>query len=414
MKKIFKNSHSLGCISILGMVLVCLCGPPHALGADPVKIAVIAALSGPAGTIGQSQLEGAKVAEKEINDQGGILGRKIMIIERDTAASPATAVKVTQELAMGKEADYFVGVVSSAVALAIAPVIEQNNALLILAAAQTEKSTGSQCSPNVFRITTNAVAVARAAAKLMVDRYPGVNRWAGINPDYEYGRSCWTIFKEELKRLNPNAVFVAELWPKFNATSFESEILQLVDAKPEAMYSSLFASDFITFAKQASKYKLFDNIKAFMDHSVASDVAIPLGENMVDVWGGGHYHHDAFNNEQNTKFLKTHREMYKKDPVYAASESYTAVHAIKLAAEKAKSLDVKAVMGALEGMYFDSVTGKRFIRHRDHQTIRAQIFSHFVPVKENPGWKIAEHATIMSEDVYPRWDEEEYRCVKKK
>ena len=78
--------------------------------------------------------------------------------------------------------------------------------------------------------------------------------------------------------------------------------------------------------------------------------------------------------------------------------------------EKAKSFETKPVIMALRGLYFDSVTGKRYIRHRDNQTIRAQIFTHFVPTAESPGWKITEHATPWTEDVYPRLNEDKFRC----
>ena len=412
MKNFIRVSIRLGLVFWLLIVLTFYGGISSALSAETLKIAVISALSGPAGVIGQSQLAGAKVAEMHINAEGGILGKKIEIIERDTAAKPDMAVKAVQEIAVSKETSFYVGVVSSAVALAIAPIVEQNDGLLILAAAQSEKSTGSQCSKNVFRITTNAVAVARAAAKLMVERYPLVKRWAGINPDYEYGHNAWEVFSAELKRLNPDVVIVAEQWPKFKATNYETQILKITDAKPDGLYSALYASDFITFVKQARKYKFFDNIKAFMDHSVSTEVAEPLGPNMVDVWGGGHYHPEAFKNELNTKFRQGHEKLYGKEPGYAASEAYSAIYALKYAIEKANSFKVDSVIPALEGLEFDSVTGKRYIRARDHQAIRAQLFTHFVPTTESPGWKIVEHATITSEEVYPRLDEEEYRCTR--
>jgi len=244
-----------------------------------------------------------------------------------------------------------------------------------------------------------------------VERYPNVTRWAGINPDYEWGHSAWGVFKPEMQRLNPKAVFVAEEWPKFKATNYEPQILKLLDSKAEGIYSVLYAADFITFVKQARKYKLFDQVKGFMDHAIGIEVANPLGHEMIDIWGGGHYHHDAFDNPLNKKFREGHKKLFGSDePLYASSESYSAMYALKYAVEKANSIETKPVILALRGMYFNSVTGLRYIRSRDHQTIRAQIYSHFVPVAEDPGWKITEHATIWSEEVYPRLNEEQYRC----
>lgn len=399
---------NLGLIIIAVLFLL----PINAMSAEELDIAVVSAISGPVGVIGMSQLEGAKVAAMHINEDGGILGRKVNIIARDTAASPATAVKVTNEIFMKKEADFLVGVVSSAVALAIAPIVEKNDGVLILSAAQSEKATGPQCSPNVFRITTNSVAVARAAAHHMVKQYPNIKRWAFINPDYEWGHGCFDIFTKELQRIKPDVEIVAEEWPKFRADNFEPNILKIMDAKPEGLYSSLYAQDFITFVKQANNYKLFDNITGFMNHGIAAEVAIPLGKEMCDVWGGGHYHQDAYNNALNDRFLKGHRAMFGKDPVFASSESYTAVYALKHAIEQVKSFDVDKVILGLEGLEMDSVTGKRYIRPHDHQTIRSQLFTHFVPTKEDPGWTITEHATPYSEEIYPKPGEEKYDCTR--
>jgi len=411
-----QRRHGVGWMLGLGvflMVTLFLTGT-KSYAEEPLKIVVISALTGPAGTIGQSQLAGAKVGEMQINAEGGIMGRKIQIIERDTAASPATAVKVAQEAGMGEGAKFYIGVVSSAVGLALAPIMERLDGVLILCAAQSAKSTGSECNRHVFRICTNSVACARGAAQLMAERYPDVTRWAGINPDYEWGHSAWSVFAPELLKVNPKAKIVAEEWPKFKETNFEPYILKLIDSKADGLYSVLYAADFITFVKQAGKYKLFDQIKAFMDHAAAIEVAEPLGTHMVDFWGGGHYHQDAWNNPLNTKFREGHKKLYKREPVYNASETYTALYALKNAMEKAKSFETGPVIQALEGLEFDSVTGQRVIRSRDHQTIRDQLYTHFVVTKDAPGWKIAEHVTISSEDVYPRPDEEEYRCNMKK
>lgn len=381
------------------------CLPRTGACEETMKVGLIAALTGPAGAIGQSQLDGAKCAEMNINEDGGILGRKVEIIAKDTAASPSTAIKVVREAVMNEHAKFLVGIVSSSVGLAIAPLMEQLGSILIIAAAQSPKLTGSDCSPYVFRICTNAHAVVTAAAKLAAENYPSVHRWAGICPDYDYGHTTWNLFKKGIVKYDPKATFVAEEFPKFGSTDFEPQILKLLQAKPDGIYSSLYANDFITFVKQANKYKLFDHVKAFIDHSIATEVAIPLGTQMVDVWGGGHYYPAAYHNPLNTRFIETHRKLFGKDPMYASSETYSALYALKDAIEKAKSFETKKVIMALRGLTFDSVTGKRYIRPEDQQTIRDQIFLHFERTKKSPGWKVGEIKSIWDESVYRKPDE---------
>jgi branched-chain amino acid transport system substrate-binding protein len=413
MKKRFKRS------GVGGLLLaVFLFGfealPPAAVSQEPIKIAVISPLAGIIGPIGQSHLKGAKVAEMHINEDGGILGRKISILERDTAASPATAVKVVREAAMNEKVKIFTGVASSAVALAVSPLMEQLDSLLIIAAAQTHKVTGKNCNPHVFRICVNSTSVVRSVAKLAVDNYPKVTRWAGINPDYEYGHDCWGGFKKALTQLNPKISIVEEQWPKFMATNFEPQILKVLQAKPEGLYSTLYSGDFVTFVKQAKKYKFFENIKVFINHSVETDVAIPLGPDMVDLWGGGHYYYAAYDNPLNKRFVEGYKKLHGGAlPYYASSETYSALYALKAAAEKMKSLETKDLIKGLRGLKFDSVTGKREISAWNHQTARNHIYVHFVPTPEAPGWKVADIKTPWSAPFDPKPDEAEFACKMK-
>jgi branched-chain amino acid transport system substrate-binding protein len=413
MTKKFKGASLVGVLSVL-LFLASFLFPFAGYSQEPIKIAVIAALTGIVGPIGQSQLGGAKVAAMHINEDGGILGRKIVILDRDTAASPATAVKVVREAVMNEQVKIFTGVVSSGVALAVSPLMEQLDSLLLIAAAQTHKVTGVNCSPYVFRICTNSTSVVRASAKLAVDNYPSISRWAGINPDYEYGHDCWGGFKKALLQLNPKISIVEEQWPKFMATNFEPQILKVLQAKPEGLYSTLYSGDFVTFVKQAKKYKFFDNLKVFINHSVETDVAIPLGPDMVDLWGGGHYYYAAYDNPLNKRFVEGYKKLHNGTlPYYASSETYSALYALKAAAEKVKSLDTKELIKGLRGLKFDSVTGEREISARNHQTARTHSFLHFVPTQEPPGWKVADMKQPWSGPFDPKPDEAEFACQMK-
>ena len=413
MKKGFGRSSAVGLV-LAGFLFGLGALPSAGLSQEPFKIAVISPLAGIIGPIGQSHLKGAKVAEMHINEDGGILGRKISILERDTAASPATAVKVVREAVMNEKVKIFTGVASSAVALAVSPLMEQLDSLLLIAAAQTHKVTGVNCSPHVFRICVNSTSVVRSVAKLAVDQYPTVTRWAGINPDYEYGHDCWGGFQKALTQLNPKISIVEEQWPKFMATNFEPQILKVLQAKPEGLYSTLYSGDFVTFVKQAKKYKFFDNLKVFINHSVETDVAIPLGADMVDLWGGGHYYYAAYDNPLNKRFVEGYKKLNNGAlPYYASSETYSALYALKAAAEKVKSLDTKDLIKGLRGLKFDSVTGNREISAWNHQTARNHIYVHFVPTQEAPGWKVADIKTPWSGPFDPQPDEAEFACKMK-
>ncbi len=81
-KFISKSSLALvGCLLVLGVFLV---AGQTALGAKAIKIGYVGGISGPCGGLTHSVIKAMKIANEEINDAGGVLGRPIKIIYRTT------------------------------------------------------------------------------------------------------------------------------------------------------------------------------------------------------------------------------------------------------------------------------------------------------------------------------------------
>jgi branched-chain amino acid transport system substrate-binding protein len=106
--------------------------------AGPIKIGLVTPLSGPQEFIGIFVKNGAEVAVDQINKAGGILGRPVQLEIRDDKASPAAALAVTREL-LGAGVNLHIGGISSAVVLAVAPVMQQENGIHVTCGAGTEK-----------------------------------------------------------------------------------------------------------------------------------------------------------------------------------------------------------------------------------------------------------------------------------
>src|SRR5580692_11850021 len=78
---------------VLGLVL-----PTAARAEDTIKIGFPIPLSGPTAVYGQPILKGAELAVADINAKGGVLGRKLELLPRDSKANPAEAVRLAREL----------------------------------------------------------------------------------------------------------------------------------------------------------------------------------------------------------------------------------------------------------------------------------------------------------------------------
>ena len=94
-----------------------------AFAADPIKVGWLSSLTGPLSSAALAENEGVKFAVEEINKAGGINGRPIELLTRDTAGDPTKAVNFAQQLAFSEKVHFIIGPVNSGEGLAAAPII---------------------------------------------------------------------------------------------------------------------------------------------------------------------------------------------------------------------------------------------------------------------------------------------------
>ena len=150
----------------------------------PIRIGCVTALSGPQEVIGRPILTGAVIAADQINQAGGLLGRPVEIVPANAHADPAAAAAEATRL-MDANINLLCGCVTSDVALAVTPLLQPRNALLIGCSAQSDKLTHEAFTPNFFRVTDQTYMRQRAQARLMAERYPAVLDWAAVIPEGE-------------------------------------------------------------------------------------------------------------------------------------------------------------------------------------------------------------------------------------
>ncbi len=89
-----------------------------AMAADPIKIGVDGPFTGGSSTMGVSMRDGVRLATEEINKAGGVLGRQIVLVERDDEAKNERGVQIAQELINKEKVVAAVGYINTGVALA--------------------------------------------------------------------------------------------------------------------------------------------------------------------------------------------------------------------------------------------------------------------------------------------------------
>src|SRR3954469_25958408 len=87
--------------------------PGGAAAQEPIKIGWLSSLTGPLSSAAIAENKGVEFAVDEINKKGGILGRKVELLTRDTAGEPTKAVNLAQQLAFSDKVHFIIGPVNS-------------------------------------------------------------------------------------------------------------------------------------------------------------------------------------------------------------------------------------------------------------------------------------------------------------
>lgn len=340
---------------------------------NPIKIGFIHSMSGAMSMYGISAEAGAKIAIKEINGAGGVLGRELKMTTRDDKLNAETGLREAKDLLLTEEVDFLMGTISSAVALAISDYARKAKKIFVVNTAQSSQVTEEKWNPFVFRINTNAVpywgyAPAIAAAKTWMPK-----KIISLGFDYECGKNSLVAFKEKYLELVPDAKIVDELWAPLGTTDFTAHISKIANSGADAVFlACIYGGGEIAFTKQAYAFGLYDKMK--MIQPCAGDV-----ETWSEVKDGEPYPKGALatcrypfwaiDDPKSKAFVEEHKKMVGFWPSYGAMNAYVTVYAFKKAIEKTNSTDSEKLIKALEGMELDTFIGKILLRAEDHQAM---------------------------------------------
>ena len=374
--------------------------PLPATAADTIKIGFPMPLSGPAAVYGVPVTKGAELAVADINAKGGVLGRKLELLTRDSKANADEAVRLARELIIKNNVDFLSGTLTSAEAPAVSTIAKENKVVFVAPVAKTTRLTAPEnLHPYIFRLASNTTIEGHTAASLMA-KWGEVKRVATIAPDYAYGRDAVAAFVDHLKKLRPDIEIVDQQWPKLGEADFTAFITAQMGKKPDAVECNVFGGDFVTLAKQAGPLGYFKAINNRMvdgaevgtvDEAEALGADYPFGivSDAYDpvIWGEGEpAEHKVF--IENLK--KAMNNQYGSG---WAVMGYMAVVAISEGIKKADSTESDKVSKALLGLSFGTPVGKRTIDEKTHETLAGEFWSEMVKDPKSP-------FAVMKKPVY--------------
>ena len=332
---------------------------------EPIKIGAIYDFAGGCHMYSEAGIKGIKIALEEINAKGGVLGRKLEYIIRDTEGKVDVAVREVKDLILREKVNFLIGPCSSGTALAMQVVHSEYKVLRISPIANTEGQTVDKFSPYFVQVVPNTYMEAVAATRYLQKKVPKAKKFCTIGPDYEFGRREETAFAEEIKKLVPDAEIVYEAWPKLGEKDFTAFITAIMAKKPDAVHGSLFGGDLVSFTKQAAPYGFFEKTPfiALYDFPVLLALGPDAPEGTFG-FGRGCFFMDP--NPTMMAFAEKFKAAAGTYPDAWAVQNYDAVYLLKAAIDKAKTIETEAVIKAIEGIPFEGLRQNFSIRALDH------------------------------------------------
>lgn len=333
---------------------------------EPIKIGVLASTTGALESYGKQTLRGFELGlEYATEGTLEVEGRKIEFVVEDTETKPEVAVQKATKLLEEDEVDFLVGSSSSADTLAVLPLAEEYQKIMIVEPAAADSITGSEFNKYIFRSARNSSQDAVAGAAAIAGK--GV-KIATLAPDYSFGRDGVAAFKEAAEKLG--ADIVLEEYADPAATDFTSNIQKIIDAKPDYL--------FVVWAGANSPWKQISDMKV-QDKGIkistgAPDIAaLATMEPLVGMEGFTVYYHDLPKNEINDWLVTEHKKRFNGDvPDLFTPGGMSAAISIVEALKKTKGdADADKLIETMEGMSFETPKGKMTYRPEDHQALQA-------------------------------------------
>ena len=342
-----------------------------ARGETPVKIGFIDPITGSLSALAATEVEAAKWTVEQMNKKGGILGRQVQLLIEDSANDTGTGVQKAHKLIERDNVDMIFGDVNSGIAYAIMGVTAEKKVFHIVPGGHTDPITGTNCKWNVFRICNTTTMDANAVTPELVKKFG--KKWFFVTPDYAYGHTLQDAFVKALTKAGGE--YQGDMLP-INATDFSATLIKAKAYKPNVLLNNMGGLTQINCMKQFTQFGMqkemalggalfeLESVKACPPDAQTGWWAMEWWWNQPDV-------------PEVVKFVADYRAATKKTPSARDWFGYVGMHSVRLAAEKAKSLEGPKLAKALEDLELpaDVALQKGKIRYRagDHE-LMANIF----------------------------------------
>jgi len=309
---------------------------------DTVTVGILHSLTGTMAISETGAQEAEKLAIKQINESGGILGRQINIIQEDGASDWPTFAEKSRKLLVSDKVAAVFGCWTSASRKAALPVFEQQNGLLYYPTFYE----GLEQSKNV--IYTGQEATQQILAGLdWVAKEKDAKTYYLIGSDYIWPRTSMKIARIHIEKVLGGKV-VGEEYKPLGDTNFGSVINKIRLRKPDVIFAAVVGGSNVAWFKQLNSAGITGDKQTLLTLSVTEDEVLGIGGENLEGFYSVMKYFQSQDNPNNEAFVKAFKEMHGEDSVIGdvTQAAYLGPWLWKAAVEKAGSFDIDKVVEA--------------------------------------------------------------------
>ncbi|MFB2515304.1 MULTISPECIES: substrate-binding domain-containing protein [Lysinibacillus] len=330
-----------------------------------IKIGVLASLTGALESYGKQTQRGFDLGiEYATGGTMEVNGKKIEIVYEDTETKPEVAVQKATKLLEDDQVDFLVGSSSSGDTLAVLPLAEEYEKIMVVEPAVADSITGSEFNEYIFRTGRNSSQDAYAAAAAIAGK--GV-KIATFAPDYSFGWDGVNAFKTAAEKLG--AEIVLEEYADPAATDFTSNLQKVIDAKPDYL--------FVVWAGANSPWNQIADLKiqekGIKISTGAPDIiALQFMNPLVGMEGFSVYYHTLPQNDVNQWLVDEHQKRFNEVPdLFTPGGMSAAIAIVEALKQSDGDADANKLIDVMEGMSFETPKGTMTFREEDHQALQS-------------------------------------------
>jgi branched-chain amino acid transport system substrate-binding protein len=376
---------------------------------EPIKLGLIVAFSGRAAKLGFNCDRGYKMAIEEINAKGGVLGRPLKLVSRDSKVNTGHARSMAKELILKEKVFMIVGAIPGRICMALSDFAKSEKVPYFNCLCATERLCGERGHRYVFSGSSMTRHFNRGAVKYLLKKFPEAKRYYLFGVDNETGHSMIRAFTRYLKQYAPPDVkIVGRGFCKTKETDYSPYITAILAAKPDVLYAGFGGGQNVAFMKVVKQTGLAKQMLVASYNINDVIMARAIGDNMPDgAVGYTVYLPYYYKSAANKRFVESYKAKYKELPNFTSILGYFNCYFIAEALKKAGNVDREKFVDALEGLTIKNTPlGDLTMRAFDHQVLVPLIIGKMRKDPAYPFYITKEEVVLMkAEDVMPPIEE---------